>query len=363
MGNQLLTMRSLLCFLQISSLCPLLAVQCDDTLPGGDVCGANDYMWVADPDCCWKYYECDAGCVTHQECEKDFKFDVDMAWCTFPGDVDCGDRPCNDLTHCPPPPTTTTPTPDCTPEEQWHDCADSGAGYFPDEYNCRYYWHCDKGDFKREHVLCKDDEHGNHMMWDLTFNGCNYRDQTRCDGRPICDECNDPNTCEPTPTIPPDCYPEDQKISCKDYGPGFFPDENNCRAYWHCANANKEPEHIICPDDNQGNPEMFDLVFNGCNYASQTNCGNRPICDECNENCDSNAVDCGHDLDCSNKQDGYYADPFSCRKYWHCQRGAGEHVLCKDNLMYDPGHVWCDFPENVNCGNRPPCNECNEGCP
>merc|ERR1712183_379474 len=269
--NQLLTMKSLLCFLQISSLCSLLAAQCDDTLPGGDVCGTNDYMWVADPDCCWKYYECDAGCVTHQECEKDFKFDVDMEWCTYPTDVDCRARPCDDLTHCPGPLTTTTGAPDCTPEEQWHDCADSGAGYFPDEYNCR--------------------------------------------------------------------------------------------AYWHCANANKEPEHIICPDDNQGNPEMFDLEYNGCNFDYLTKCGNRPVGDECNENCDSNAVDCGHDLDCSNKQDGYYADPFSCRKYWHCQHGVGEHVLCKDNLMYDPGHVWCDFPENVNCGNRPPCNECNEGCP
>ena len=341
--------------------------QCDNTLPDGTICGEGDYVTAADPESCWKYYECDVGCVTHQTCPDDNKYDPQYFWCTFPDDVDCGDRPCDDAVHCPAPKTTTTEEPDCTPEDQIIDCLEMGAGYYTDEYNCRKYWHCNKGESQGEHITCP---HGNDdpraTMYDLAYNGCNFPEYTQCGGRPICDDCNE--NCEDTPTIPPDCSPEDQKISCKELGPGWFPDEFNCRRYWHCLNDNAEPEHLLCPDDAQGNPEMFDLAFDGCNFDYLTKCGMRPVCDECNQNCGPppttpHPVDCGHDLDCSSKPDGWYADPYSCKKYWQCSNGHGYHNMCDGDLMYDPGHIWCDNPDRVNCGSRPPCNECDDDCP
>ena len=84
----------------------------------------------------------------------------------------------------------------------------AGAGYFPDEYNCRKYWHCIRGTDTPKHIMCPDDADGNPEMFDLVFNGCNFDYLTHCDGRPVCDECND--NCEPTPTDAPDCTPEDQ---------------------------------------------------------------------------------------------------------------------------------------------------------
>eukprot|EP00092_Neocalanus_flemingeri_P028293 GFUD01030724.1.p1 GENE.GFUD01030724.1~~GFUD01030724.1.p1 ORF type:complete len:369 (-),score=85.95 GFUD01030724.1:162-1247(-) len=340
--------------------------QCDDTLPDGTVCGATDYVTVPDPDSCWKYFECDSGCVTHQTCQDDYKFDEAYSWCTFPYDVECGDRPCDDSTHCPAPTTTTTPKPDCTPEDQIIDCQEAGAGYFADEYNCRKYWHCNKGESKGEHKLCPDDAHGNPEMYDLAYNGCNFAEYTQCGGRPICDECN--ANCEGTSTIPPDCTPADQGIDCKELGPGWFPDEFNCRRYWHCLNENSEPEHLLCKNDEHGNPEMFDLNYMGCNYADYTQCGQRPVCDECNQNCGPpgttpHPFDCGHNLDCSSRPNGWYADPYSCKKYWNCINGVGTHHICPDTLMYEPVKVQCDWPYSVTCGNRPPCNECDEGCP
>merc|ERR1711892_819838 len=107
---------------------PLLANgQCDNTLPDGTLCGEGDYDQVADPESCWKYYECDSGCVTQMTCPDDEKFDIKYSWCTFPHDVECGDRPCND---------------------------DSKA-----------------------------------TMFDLAFGGCNFPGSTQCGGRPVCDEC------------------------------------------------------------------------------------------------------------------------------------------------------------------------------
>jgi hypothetical protein len=78
-------MKVLLKFVLILSFCCsiLAEKQCDNTLPDRTLCGANDYVSVADPNSCWKYYECDSGCVTLQTCPDDYKFDVYYAWCTY----------------------------------------------------------------------------------------------------------------------------------------------------------------------------------------------------------------------------------------------------------------------------------------
>merc|ERR1712037_24282 len=34
-------------------------------------------------------------------------------------------------------------------------------------------------------------------------------------------------------------------------------------------------------------PEVYDLVFNGCNFQGLTDCGERPVCDECDNNCEA----------------------------------------------------------------------------
>jgi hypothetical protein len=41
-----------------------------------------------------------------------------------------------------------------------------------------------------------------------------------------------------------------------------------------------------------------------------------------------------------------------CRKYWHCYGSVGEHLMCGPGLYYEVDDVACDFPENVDCGDR-----------
>ena len=138
-------------------------------------------------------------------------------------------------------------------------------------------------------------------MYSTIYDGCDYKENVKCDGRPICDECN--NNCEATPTLAPDCTPEDQKIDCSELGAGWHPDTFNCRRYWHCLKENSEPEHLLCDLDEHGEFMVWDLTYDGCNYLEQTTCGDRPICDECNEGCwdittdhPTQPIDCGHDL-------------------------------------------------------------------
>merc|ERR1712168_1129280 len=190
MGNNTQNMRSLLTIL--STVVSLVAGQCEYTFPDGTACGAEDFSSQPDPLACWKYYECDAGCVRHLTCEEDFKYDVRHEYCTFPRDVECGDRPCDDPVHCPADITTTTEEPDCSPPDQIIDCrADEyGPGYYPDEYNCRKFWHCLKGESHGDHIMCpQESDDPKATMFDTSYMGCNFPEQTQCGGRPVCDEC------------------------------------------------------------------------------------------------------------------------------------------------------------------------------
>ena len=82
---------------------------------------------------------------------------------------------------------------------------------------------------------------------------------------------------------------------------------------------------------------MFDLKYNGCNFYDLTECDERPICDECGQGCvtkpHGDELDCDHPLDCSDKRDGYYEDPFSCPKYWQCVAGRAIHSICPEGRI------------------------------
>ena len=54
----------------------------------------------------------------------------------------------------------------------------------------RSYWHCLKPDAEPEHLICDTDENGEFMMWDTTYNTCNYAAYTDFGDRPTCDDCN-----------------------------------------------------------------------------------------------------------------------------------------------------------------------------
>merc|ERR1712003_185292 len=105
---------------------------------------------------------------------------------------------------------------------------------------------------------------------------------------------------------------------------------------------------------------MGDLVWTGCNFPNLVDCGDRPICGDCDEDCcqgDScggggEPADCNnsgddHVFDCSTKPLGWYADPFNCRKYYHCEQNYGtvkHHYLCElPGTVYNQLTVACDW--------------------
>ena len=78
---------------------------------------------------------------------------------------------------------------------------------------------------------------------------------------------------------------------------------------------------------------MYDPEHTWCNYPNKVDCGDRPICDENDENCDEGTTSkpdpTGNpDFVCPEHQ-GYFADPKNCIKYYHCFNDmVEEHITC-----------------------------------
>merc|ERR1719234_731854 len=101
--------------------------------------------------------------------------------------------------------------------------------------------------------------------------------------------------------------------------------------------------HLACEDD-----MLFDLRYDGCNFAAQTDCGERPICGPCDTECFTQSpppppttapVDCGNHTvsHCAEEGAGTHPDPFNCRKYWNCDgAGNGYHNFCLPGTLPDP---------------------------
>jgi len=352
-------------------LLPTLAMsQCANEMPSGRCCEADGFFAEADPEACSFYYDCVEGTISHKQCEPlsadglPRVFDEVFDWCAYREDVDCGSRPCNDPAMCAtqPPKTTPTTTADCGTVA---DCKELGDGYFPDPYNCRKYWHCYKGE--GEHIICPDDPAtGEPEVYDLVFNGCNFQELTDCGERPICDECD--NNCQAGHTTTPDCG---HFMDCADKEDGWYADDFNCRKYWHCSGGHGS--HLMC-DDKDGDHLLYNADKVQCDFPNRVDCGERQVCDECDNNCHENECeDCGGDADCGppdhhpddicvGRNDGWYPDLFNCAKYWHCSAEKGTHFLCASGLVYESNKVQCDWPDRVDCGSRPTCDQCDENC-
>jgi len=138
---------------------------------------------------------------------------------------------------------------------------------------------------------------------------------------------------------------------CPQTGFAEFPDPDNCAFFYQCSHGCAE--RVECQVG-----FLYDVNHHYCNYADQVDCGNRPCVDP--QRCPQDV--CDHPMDCTDMADGWYADPYNCRKYTHCLGGKGEHLTCRDNLLFEPNKIWCDYPANVDCGDRPICDDCDENC-
>lgn len=102
---------------------------------------------------------------------------------------------------------------------------------------------------------------------------------------------------------------------CPDVGQDFFPDRNHCSKYWDCFDGCAT--HMLCQSD-----YLYDIEHKWCNTPQDVTCGERD-CD--GRDCHDNHHE---DFDCP-EENGYFADPENCIKYYHCYHNDAERLTCE----------------------------------
>jgi len=160
---------------------------------------------------------------------------------------------------------------------------------------------------------------------------------------------------------------DQQQIKCPQSGLHLYPDENNCNKYYECYYG--QLNNITCEKD-----YLYNEVYRWCDFPDHVECGSRLVCEGDGTDCyehhiDNNIPTSSPDdgFDCPEPQ-GFFADDKNCAKYWQCSNNVAIHHTCDTKggiqLLYRPSNIQCDYPERVDCGNRPICEdvENDENC-
>ncbi|XP_023346714.1 peritrophin-44 isoform X3 [Eurytemora carolleeae] len=142
-------------------------------------------------------------------------------------------------------------------------------------------------------------------------------------------------------------------------------DLEDCSSFWKCSNDDC-PKKTKCERN-----YLFNTQTKTCTSNTMVDCGERPCLDPMHcpsehptttPTPETTTNTCDHSFDCVAAGDGWFADEFNCRKYWHCFGGVGDHSICPQGQLFDPVHVWCDWADRVECGDRPICGVCDDDC-
>jgi len=209
-------------------------------------------------------------------------------------------------------------------------CPPDGLHVYVDPEHCSRYWECYNGCLN--HVTCQKD-----YLFDPVHEWCDFP-QNVCCGERDCDnrDCND------------ECDPSDG-FDCPEAN-GFFADPKNCIKYWQCNN-DIAVSHTC--DKKNGQQLLYRPEDVQCDWESRVECGDRPICDENDENCAPqpvhtttpasvcNEIPCDHG-------DGFYPEGSCAQCFCRCVGGAHYETCCAPGLFFNPAVEQCDWPGNIN---------------
>jgi len=131
-------------------------------------------------------------------------------------------------------------------------------------------------------------------------------------------------------------------IECPTDGLQLFPDCENCNQFYECYNGVLTSK--VCP-----NCYHYDEDKEYCNQPTQVDCGDRTPEEDCSAA--TKPGDCPYD-------NGYFKDMHNCGRYFVCVNGEPTSNSCSNSTfagLYDYNLEWCNFPDKVDCEDRPIC--------
>jgi len=190
---------------------------------------------------------------------------------------------------------------------------------------CKYW------EWNRESQCCN--------LYDSADKQCNIAFGPR-EGTP--GDCGQSTDKPPTTTTGSTAKPGTCDIECPPEGLALFPDCDNCNQFYECYNG-------VLTSKRCENCYHFDEEKQYCNQVSQVDCGTRPPEEDCHAV--TKDGDCPYDW-------GYFKDVHNCGRYIVCEDGLPDYKSCSNGSftgLYDYNLEWCNWPEKVDCEDRPIC--------
>ncbi|KAJ8714657.1 hypothetical protein PYW07_002882 [Mythimna separata] len=353
-----------------------------DTTPGNNcnpseaptICAADDSdgVLVAHENCN-QFYKCSEGKPVALKCPPGLLYNPAKDQCDWPENVDCGDRviPDPESSEIAPPgddvvvPTRPPGTCNCNPGEAPSICAaEDSDGVLVAHENCNQFYKCDHG--KPVVQSC----YGN-LLYNPYTEQCDWPENVDCGDRVIQDPDDiistpggtNPGVTNPADTTPGNnCNPSEAPTICAaDDSDGVLVAHENCNQFYKCSEG--KPVALKCPPGLLYNPAK-----DQCDWPENVDCGDRVIPDpESSEiappgddvvvptrppgTCNCNPGE-APSICAAEDSDGVLVAHENCNQFYKCDHGKPVVQYCYGNLLYNPYTEQCDWPENVDCGDR-----------
>nr|XP_034833391.1 chondroitin proteoglycan 2-like [Maniola hyperantus] len=331
-----------------------------DTPDASEICAQEESNDALIPhDYCNWFYMCSGGQPISKICPRDLVWSPPKNQCDWRGKVDCGnktisehvdndDNDNNDENNDDEEIAMNHDTPDAS-----EICAQKESdGVLIAHENCNSFYMCSGG--QPISKVCPEG-----LVWSPTKNQCDWSGNVDCGNKTISEpvddnDNNNENDDDQEIDGPINDNPAEAAAICAQNNTnGVLVAHQNCDEFYIC-NLNS-PVAMRCADNLLYNPRK-----ERCDWPKSVDCGDRVIPERNNTQSEDDSEESCNNCDPSEAPEicaregsnGVLVAHENCNQYYKCYAGVPNVLRCMNTLMFDPIKGWCDWPEQVDCGDR-----------
>ncbi|CAH2207819.1 jg23641 [Pararge aegeria aegeria] len=291
------------------------------------------------------FYTCSGKQLFAQRCPDNLVYNPSTEECDWPEFVNCGNKTMaepesndsgsdegnneNEDNN-----TTVGPIND-NPAEARTICAqDESDGILIAHENCDHFYICNL--FVPITVKC-----GKDLYFNANEERCDWPNNVDCGDRVIPTYNNTESDGQETLNLDPNEAPE---ICARDGSDGVLIAHENCNQYYKCYQG--EPNALKC----SGN-HMYNSYKEWCDWAENVDCGERIVPGN-NDSSENGNPTMASEICAREESDGILVAHEICSQFFKCSHGVPIVLQCGNGLQYNADLGICNWPSQVDCGDR-----------
>ncbi|XP_049875056.1 chondroitin proteoglycan 2-like [Pectinophora gossypiella] len=317
-----------------------------------EICAVSgsDGILVAHEDCD-KFYKCSKGKPVAMSCGPNLLYNAEKEYCDWPQNVKCKVDVTHEVFNAKPPASKVAkPFGNSDPNQAKDICAsEESDGVLVAHEDCDKFYKCSEG--KPVVLVCPL-----NLLYNSDLEYCDWPENVQCKSsntedkeqdkeKPVVDNENKPTDNSNANNIAQICAaPNSERLLIA---------HKDCTKFYKCVEG--KPVVVSCPTHLHFNAEK-----EYCDWPENVECKYVNI-EETEDNVEEkekeqekpvSGGDKPNDMCTAPDSDGELVAHADCDKFYMCSEGKPVTMYCPQNLLYNPTVSYCDWPYNVDCGNR-----------